>query len=194
MDTNLAIEEIKFIKNIITDSRRNFVENGKGFIVWAILIFAGLIFTYISIKTKSRSDYVWIILIAFGWIYSTVSNFKARKKKRTITFNQKMLNVVWISAGISMSIIGFLPTYLGIFSSIYINPMLSVVLGMAFFISGFLYGYKQITFLALGWWAGAIYMFVFPSLETLLVMSGMMFLFQIVPGILFYINAKKITA
>ncbi len=191
MDKDSALEEIKFIKNIITDSRRSFVENGKGFIVWGILVFVGLVITYISVKLKFSINYIWVILIALGWIYSTVSNIRARKKRRTITFNQKILNAVWISAGISMTLVGFIPTYLGIFDPVYINPMLSVILGMAFFVSGFLYSYKKITYLAFGWWLGAIYMFIFPTLETLLIMSGMILLFQIVPGILFYINAKN---
>lgn len=90
-----------------------------------------------------------------------------------------------------MTLIGFLGMYSGALKAWGISPMMSSVLGIAYFISGIVYGDSWIKYLSLGWWGGAVVMFLLPSLHILLVFAAMMILFQIVPGIIFYIKWKN---
>jgi hypothetical protein len=102
------------------------------------------------------------------------------------------MGAVWISAGISMTILGFVGPFSAAYHGVYVSPILSAILGIAFFISGFLYDKKWVTYLSAGWWTGAIIMFIYPYLYTLLLMSCMMIAFQIIPGIIMYRDSKKL--
>lgn len=194
MNANEAIEELEFIKKVISDTRSVIVDNGFGFIFWGIIIVIGLLSTFAAIMLQFQFDYAWnwVVVIGIGWIYSLYNGFKHGRSAKVHTFSGKLLGAVWISAGISMTILGFVGTFAGAYGGVYISPILSTILGIAFFISGLLYDKKWITYLSAGWWAGAIIMFIYPYLYTLLLMSAMMIVLQIIPGIIIYRDSKKI--
>ncbi|MFC2092924.1 hypothetical protein ACFLSV_03390 [Bacteroidota bacterium] len=193
MDTKQAELEITLIKKIMQDSRKIIVFDGKGFIIWGVLILIGLIGTYISIMMEV-SYYVfwlWIIVIGIGWIYNLVTHWIIGSKVRVRTFAGKILGGVWLSCGIAMTLIGFLGTYSGALRGWGISPMMSIILGIAYFVSGIIYGHPWAKCLSFGWWGGAIVMFLFPGLHILLIFAVMMIMFLITPGILFYVKWKK---
>lgn len=194
MDEQKALEEISYIKEIMQDSRKAFVDNGVGYIVWGVIIVLALMSSYFMIANGIENNYGlnWIILIAFGWIYTSFSIRKKQKKNRTpSTLAGKILGAVWFSSGIAMTIIGFLGTTSGAIRGVFVSPVISLVLGIAFFVSGTVYGSKWITLLSIGWWAGAILMFYWPGMQVFWIMSLMMIFLQIVPGVILYQQAKK---
>ncbi|GBD91743.1 hypothetical protein BMS3Abin04_02475 [bacterium BMS3Abin04] len=193
MDEKKALEEISYIKEIMQDSRKTLVDNGVGYIMWGVIIVLGLLSSYYMTVNNVQNNYGlnWIILIAIGWIYSFVEGVKQGKKHKPATLAGKILTAVWFSSGIAMTIIGFIGTTSGGVSGVYVSPVISVILGVAFFISGVVYGNKWITMLSLGWWAGAMLMFYWPGMQVFWIMSLMMILFQIVPGVILYQQAKK---
>jgi len=193
MDEKKALEEISYIKEIMQDSRKAIVDNGIGYIIWGIIIVLGLLSSYFMIVNNIENNYGlnWIILIAFGWIYTFVGGAKHKKKYKSTTLAGKILNGIWFSSGVAMTIIGFIGTTSGGVKGVFVSPVISVILGIAFFVSGIVYGCKWISLISIGWWAGAILMFYWPGIQTILIMSLMMILFQIVPGIILYQQAKK---
>ena len=194
MNTHEAIEELEFIKKVIDDTRNVIVDNGFSFIFWGIIIVIGLLSTYAAILLDYNFPYAWnwILVIGFGWAYSLYSGYKHGKHAKVQTFSGKLLGAVWISAGISMTILGFVGTFAEAYHGVYISPLVSTILGISFFISGFLYDKRWITYISAGWWMGAIIMFIYPYLYTLLIMSAMMIVFQIIPGIIIYRESKKL--
>lgn len=194
MNTNQAVEELEFIKKVIDDTRKVIVDNGFSFIFWGILIVLGLLSTYAAILFEFPLYYAWnwIVLIGGGWIYAIYSGYKHGRRAKVYTFSGKLLGAVWFSAGIAMTILGFVGIFTAAYKGIYISPVLSTILGISFFISGILYGKRWITYLSAGWWAGAIIMFIFPYHYTLLLMSAMMIVFQIIPGIILYRDSRKL--
>ena len=193
MNEKTALEELVFIKKIIQDSRRKVIENGMGFIIWGILVLLGLLSTYYMIVNKIPQNvpWNWIILIGVGWLYTFFEVRKVKKKKLPSSFAEKIISALWFSSGISMTLFGFIAPLSGAVNGVFISPMISVVLGIAYFVSGFLYDYKWISLLAFGWWAGAIIMFFYPGMQVFLIMSLMLILLQIVPGIILYIKFRK---
>ncbi len=192
MDEKQALQELNYIKEIMHDSRKAFVENGIGYIVWGILIVLGLISSYIIVVYNIKNIYGlnWIILVAVGWLFSIIGSKKERRKRKATTFAEKILGAVWFSSGVAMTIIGFISFTSGAISGVFISPTISVILGIAFFVSGMVYGAKWITLLSIGWWAGAILMFYWPGMQVFWIMSFMMIFLQIVPGIILYKQAK----
>lgn len=193
METKQAELEITLIKKIMQDSRKIIAFNGVDYIVWGILVLIGLLFTYISIVIKEQVYILWswVILMGIGWIYSLSVHFIGSKEVRNWTLAGKLLGGIWLSSGIAMLIIGFIATFTGAIKGWGIAPTISVILGIAYFASGIIYGHPWVKYLYIGWWGGAVLMYMYPGRHTLLIFAGMMILFQIVPGILFYIKWKK---
>ena len=186
-------EEIAYIKNIINDSKRIIIDDGKGFVLWGILVIIGLLLTFFAIYFQ-YFDYLWLVwpfLMAFGWLYSLVIQFKKEKKRKVSTFAGKILGAVWLSSGISISMIALVGIYTDAFDSSYISPITSTILGVSYFVSGALYGKKWISMLSFGWWAAALFTFLFVSVYNLLIFAGVMLFLQTIPGIILYQNSKK---
>lgn len=193
MNEETAFEELAFIKKVIDDSRRKVIEKGLGSIVWGVLVLLGLLSTYLMLINKIYLDtpWNWIILVGIGWLYTFLEVRKTKRNNRRNSFTEKIIAALWFSSGLSMTLFGFIAPLSGAIDGVFICPMISVVLGIAYFVSGFLYDSKWFSMLAFGWWIGAIIMFFYPGRQVFLIMSLMLILLQIVPGIIFYVKYRK---
>ena len=196
MDINeqSAMADIAFIRKVISDSKNVITENGVDFIIWGLIVVIGLTYTYLDIVYKFTlgNAYTWFILIGIGWVYSIVRNIKRHSKKRVRTLSGKILGATWFSLGVSATILGFVGPMSGAYDGVFISPLIALILGSAYLISGVILNRFWISLLSVCWWLGAVYMFLMPDLNSLLVMASMMLLFQVVPGIVLYIESKKV--
>lgn len=193
MDTKQAELEIALIKKIMEDSRRIVAGNGMEFILWGVAVLVGVLGTYVSIALEKFNNiwWIWVLCIGFGWIYSIALHWHDSSKVSGNTLAGKIISAVWISCGIAMSLIGFLATLTGAIVAWSISPMISVVMGIGYFVSGIIYGQRWIWNLSFGWWLGSIIMFIWPGSHTLLIFALMIILFEIVPGFILYYRSKK---
>jgi len=197
MDEKTAAEELSFIKNIINDSRNSFALSGKPYIIWGILIVIGLFLEFFRkffVWDFNYMYYVWILLVTAGWLYSYFLSKKHNKSNKMKSLGSKILGSVWLACGISMTIFGLLGTISGAIKGIYVSPVMSMILGIAYFITAVIYDYKWLRNLSAGWWVGAIIMFFYPSQYTNLIMAFMMIGLQIVPGIILLNKVKNSSA
>lgn len=194
MTDQKALEDLEFIKNIMQDARRKIVDNGISMIVWGIIVVIGLLSTYVGIKFRYEFSYGWnwIVLIGSGWVFTIIHVLKRIKQPKNRTFASRVLGQLWFGCGVAMTILGFLGTYTGAYNGVYVSPLLSTILGISYVVTGFVQGKNWVSLLAFGWWIGAVIMFVWPFLYTLLLMSAMVVCFQIIPGIIFNREAKKL--
>jgi hypothetical protein len=188
-----AQQELAFIKKVMTDSRKILIDDGKGTIFWGLLISFGLLITYLSVAQNWQAflGWFWPVLITFGWIYTIFTEKRHERKRRVKTFAGKIMGAVWLAFGISATILGFVGTLSGAYDGVIICPLIAVLLGTGYLVSGLLYGKSWVSYLSIIWWGGAIVMFFMRNLETLLVMIGMMILFQVIPGIILFREFKK---
>lgn len=193
MEKQQAELEINMIKKIMEDSRRIVIDDGAGYIVWGFLVIIALLSTYFIVLAKQFNYivWVWLILMGGGWIYTIFHYRKKETRAKVKTFAGKILGGVWISAGISMTLIGFVGSASGAIGGYAISPLISVILGIAYFTSGIIYMQNWIKYLSIGWWAGAVIMFLWPGVNSFLIFSAMMALLQVLPGIILYSKFKK---
>jgi len=193
MEKQQAELEINMIKKIMEDSRKIVIEDGIGYIVWGLLVFVGMISSYFAVLTKqyNYTIWIWVILISGGWAYTIISYFLKDSKKKASTLAGKILGGLWISTGISMTLIGFVGPLSHSIGGYTVTPLISIILGIAYFVSGIVYGQGWIRNLASGWWAGAVVMFFWPGINTFFIFAAMMALLQIIPGIILYLKFKK---
>jgi hypothetical protein len=194
MNQTAALDELNFIKNIISESRRSFALNGKPYIFWGILIVVGLLlesFRELKFFDFNYMYFFWILLVGIGWVFAYLNSRKHKKETKTKTFAAKIVGAIWLACGISMTIFGFLGTISGAIKGIYVSPVLCLVLAIAYFVTGVVYDYRWQRNLSIGWWAGAVFMFFYPSVYTNLIMAFMMITLQILPGIFLLSEVKK---
>ncbi len=193
MNEQTAMEDLAFIRKVMSDSKIIITGNGIDFIIWGIIVVVGLVYTYLDVvfDFSFGNAYTWFILVGAGWIFSLVKNMKYFKRTKVSSLSGKILGATWFSLGISATIFGFVGTLSGAYSGVYISPMIATVLAMAYLISGVVLNRFWFSMLSVCWWLGAIYMFIFPYLHSLIVMASMMLTFQVVPGIVLYMESKK---
>ncbi|KXK54338.1 MAG: hypothetical protein UZ05_CHB002000905 [Chlorobi bacterium OLB5] len=194
MDTNQAKLELTEIKKIMEDSRRIMVDDGTGFILWGLLVAAGLISSYLSVLgyiSWKITSIAWFVLIGSGWLITLLQVRRDSKKRKAVTFAGKVAGAIWGSAGVTMTIIGFVGSYTGMVKGMGISPLMACVMAAAFFVSGVVYNEKKFRYLGIAWWAGSLVMFFWHSPHTLLLFALMMIFMQALPGMLMYNKWKK---
>lgn len=193
MENQELQDELFFIKKIIEESRRTIVDDGLDMIFWGLIVTIGLILTYIfaTIELYQWTFWIWPIIVAIGWLFPWYNSVRLKRKTRAKTFALKILAGVWLACGIGMTLIGFVGTLSGAISGYYVSPTLSIILGIGYFITGFITDDVVSKITPIGWWLGSIIMFIFPGLYSLLLMAGMMFFFQTIPGIIIYKKFKQ---
>jgi hypothetical protein len=191
MDSKQAELELSVIKKIMQDTRSISISNGWHYIFWAVVVSVTLIANYIMLITRTGIEYIgwmWLVLMVGAWIIESIIGRKRDARRPVKTFAGKMLSSLWFAGGIVMFMFGFVGTISGAYNGVFICPIISTVLGVAFFISGEIQQLKWQKLLSIGWWAGAILLFMYPSVHTLLIFAIMLISLQAVPGII--INRK----
>ncbi len=193
MEIQQAASELSVIKKIMEDSRKINIDNGIHYIFWGVLVTISLLTNYIMLLTGTAGQYIglmWLILMVSGGI---VDGIIGRRQSRTIkaeTFAGRILASLWIASGIAMFMFGFIGTMTGAYKPIFICPIISTSLGISYFTSGAIQQIKWLQYISIGWWIGAIVMYAFPGVHTLLIFAIMLVIFQIIPG---FILRKKST-
>jgi hypothetical protein len=201
---NTAQEELAYIRKVITESRTTFVEDGKPYILWGIIISFGMLLTYISAITQTELyvGYIWIALTLIGWL--TIFYYVRDKKKKAIrarSFIDRIQGSIWGACGAAIGLSVFLIILkdnmsVGDVPSInqyYICFVTSIIIGIAYFLSGIANDLKWLSNVGYAWWAGAVVMIIAPSVHNLLLYSLMVIFFQVVPGIILMKRYKRIT-
>ena len=194
MDTKQAEFELSEIKRIMEDSRRIMIDDGTGFILWGFLVALGLISSYLSVLGYLEwkvTSIAWFALIGLGWLITIFQLRREKKERKAVSFAGKVAGAIWGSAGITMTIIGFVGSYTGLVKGMGISPLMACVLAAAFFVSGVIYNDKTFRYLSFGWWAGALVMFFWYSPHTLLLFALMILFMQVLPGFIMYKKWKK---
>jgi hypothetical protein len=194
MDTKQAESELTLIKQMMADSRRVVADNGRHYIFWGVVVTGALIANYImalqNIPMKT-AGMMWFITMVTASIIDAVIERRQAKRTKVRTFAGKLLGSLWTASGLSMFMLGFVGTMTGAYNPIYICSLISIVLGVAYYTSGAIQQIKWLQWLSLGWWSGAVFTFVYPSVHTLFIFAVMMVCFQVVPGIILYKKWKN---
>jgi hypothetical protein len=194
INTTQAELELSVIKKIMEDSRSVVLNNGWHYIFWGVVVSAALIANYIMALTGIAFNYqglMWLIAMVSAAIIGGIYEKYAEKKRKVKTFAANLLGSLWFAGGIAMFMFGFIGSITKAYNAIYIPPIIGVVLGVTFYTSGAIQQLKMLKNIAYIWWTGAILLFIFPTVHTLLIFGLMMIFLQVIPGIIIHRKFKK---
>ena len=134
---------------------------------------------------------LWFISMTSAAIIEGIIERKREKHVKVKTFAGRLLNTLWSGTGICMFILGFAGTVSGAYNAIMIFPLISVMLGAAYLISGVIQQVKWMSALCIFWWAGSILLFLYPGLHSMLIFAVMIVCFQVTPGLIMFVQSKR---
>lgn len=179
IDIKQAEFEITVIKKIMEDSRKAAYDTSIQGLFWVMVMAPAIIINYLVLVFNSGYQYIgilWLAAVVTGIIGSIII---ARKEKRTIrvkTFAGKLLATIGFAVGGANVIFAFASAIADAFDPLYLVPVDSVVLGLAFYVIGILQQLKTLKMLSVIWWAGAVFFFIFPGIHCLLFLAIMLIL------------------
>ena len=194
METKNAELELSLIKKMMEDSRRLNIDNGIHYIFWGILVTIALLINYAMVLLKVPGNYIglaWFILMLSGALIDGIIGRRQSKSSKVTTFTSRIMGSLWFASGIAMFMYGFLGTITKAYNPVFICPIISTSLGISYFTSGSIQQIKWLQNISFGWWAGAAFMFIFPSVHTLLIFAVMMICLQVIPGLILNKKSKQ---
>jgi len=190
MDTLNAEQELTMIRKIMQDSQKKILADGRPFIAWGVAFAIATGVTYFAATQNiSMGPWIWYVAMAVAGIYTIYAVVNSRNLPET--FASRIIGTIWGACG---GAIGIVATAGGISHSVSGEGLLmiiSIILGIAYLISGVVYGLPWIRNLAFGWWAGGIAIGFINSYHVLGIYLFMLVAFEVVPGIILYRRAKQ---
>ncbi len=188
IDQHEAKEQLDLIRSIMDDGQKVIADNGEGFIVWGTLIltagFGSVLLHYLNLQFLQGWTYV--LMVSLGWIYMFTINRSREKCVVGNAFTRKILNSIWTSVLLTMTILGFIGAISGTIDIHRITAVLYTVVGIAYFMQGIISGKTWVRNLGFGWWAGSIPLFFLTDIAAGILAAAMMIGLQIIPGIIFH--------
>jgi len=191
-----AKQELAFIRKVIAESRVAVADNGLDYIVWGLLVAAGMFTSFIFYLTKLEHILggwiyliLWLVVMGSGWAFSLVRHLGDRKEPRASTFGGRILKTLWLGCGAAVMIFIFIGAPAHRVDPL---PAIAAILGIGFFVSGTLLDFPLMRWSGALWWIASAGMFnIWWNLPHLvfyepLIFGLLMILLQVVPGLILY--------
>ena len=188
MDRSEAQQELAFIKKVMEDSQRTILDNGKQYVLWSVLVLAGIAAKYLldGLGSGLNPAWLWMPLIALGWFLSLMLRRRAYSEARVKTLAERTLEAIWTGWGVAIPILTLIGYFSGAIESWAIAPVVATLFGSACFTTGLITAGAWLRNTGVLWWAGAVFMFVVPTDYSVAILGGMFVLLQLIPGIVLY--------
>lgn len=185
MSTRDPYEDLAMIRRLMEESREIACGHGKHLVAWGILMAGALVATYVALATAASLPlgWIWGIAIAAGWAYSLRAGTRDARRAPVRTVAGRLLGSIWLGFGITGTVFAVLGLYTPAIPAEALGGTMAALLGFAFFASGAVAGSAWLRYLAAGWWAGSVVMFLWPGAHTLPLMAAMIVLLQVIPGV-----------
>lgn len=191
-----AREDLAAIRRLMEDGRQVVNTAGPHFVAWGLLTSAALLATYVlGGRGETRLIWwTWAAAVALGWLASVALMLTASRRARVSTATGRLLGGMWIGTGVTLSLLGFAAPAGGGLAWSAIPGVLTAVLAGGFFATGLLVASRWMQAAAGAWWAGALFMLLWPGPHTLLVTAALVLALQTVPGAVLMLRARRAVA
>lgn len=177
-------QEISIIKSMIEKTRKETAESGHLFIFMGIA--AAIFVLIISLLEIYRMSQLvlpaMIVLTIINGIIGYLVVAKAAEKVKS--YPKTVVTSLWAICGLTLLMMTFLFPFLKVYSFSALGTLVSMVLGIAVFMTGVIYEMRFIIWFSLTWWLGALLMALIESKFRFLIMIATIIIGWILPGII----------
>lgn len=182
---NDAREDLAMIRRLMSESRRTVDAGGPHYLIWGVLITAALVGTWAHQTGRLATQPVWIwsVAVGLGWILSMIVGIRGGRRAEVRTAGGRIMAGIWVGTGVTLTLAGFLGTGSGTLTGDAMLGLTASLIGSALFASSFVLRPTPYRWLAVGWWAGAVPLFLWRDPGAQLLLAGMTVAFMLVPGV-----------
>jgi hypothetical protein len=174
------LQELSGIRQLMEEAARGVPDRGRHFVIWGVVMAAAVLATYAALPL----GVVWGVALAAGWGLAIWTARRETARAPVDTLLARVLAGIWVGCGVSATLVALLAVYGGAFPAAAVPGAIALILGGGYFASSVAYRRRWMALVAGAWWLGGAAMLIWPARETLLVLAGLLVLFQIVPGVL----------
>lgn len=193
MNGSNPAEDLAVVRRLMEEARDLAWQHGKHFVVWGIIGTAALLLTYAHLTGGAQLPVgaVWSAALIIGWAFSAWVGWRDRRRARLRTIAGRMLGGIWLGFGVTASLIAVLALYTSALAGELLGGLMAALLGFGFFASSFVGRQGWLRGLALGWWGGAVALFLWPGPHTLPLLAGLLLVFQVAPGLVIHLRGRR---
>lgn len=181
---NNAENDLAYIRELMVDTRRAASVSGGYFILWGLVVGAGLFLTWLQVKgvLPYRPLLTWGPCIALGILGNF---FLARRDMREPVQLPagRLIGMVWAAIGVTQLIFFFAGLGMNNLPGEQLPAIFASLIGTGLFLTGVLASLNWLRNMAFGWWLGSLVMFIWPGEHVILLMGFMLLVFYVLPGI-----------
>jgi len=193
MNTTQLQQEISIIKEMIDKTRKSTAESGH------LLIYFGIFSALATIVIGVLGIYelnqyimpVIIILTVTNGFIGFLIGAKSDENGKVNTYPKTIFWHIWMACGFAALIIVFIFPFLNLYPFHAVPILVSLVMGIAVFITGTIFELKFVQWSSLAWWIGACIMAIVEGPSKILTMVAIIVIGWIVPGLLLNKQYKK---
>jgi hypothetical protein len=193
MNTSEMEQEILLIKEMIEKTRRTTAESGM------LLIAIGLIsalatITMVLLDHFQQSQFDLPLLITVTLVNALIGYRIAAKERRQGDVKSFIKSLFWFTmmiCGFAALLIVFVFPFLDLYTLMAVPTLVSVIMGIALFITGTLFELKYMQWSCLTWWAGAVLLALTTDIVKGAIMVAIILLGWVLPGMLLHKQYKN---
>ena len=151
-------EEIRYIKDMIDQTRKITAGSWMFFLIWGTATILGVAFMYVLIGME-KFDLIWlnwVILMSGGALFTLVYARKIERRTGAKTYPQIALGHLSIACGAGFGLAGFLFPMLKLYSWGLIPILIALIAGIYAFTLGGIFEWNVLKWCGFFWWLGSV--------------------------------------
>jgi hypothetical protein len=190
-------EDVEYLRDLAESGASGAPSGGKYFLVWAVVVTAGLVLTYAAITKslpidKTQVNYTWAAVLAAGWIASFLMGGADSNKPDAARFANRLTSAMWIACGIGLTALWAGLTLTGKGHPALMMPIAAAVSGVATVASAIIFRIRWLYGIAVAWWIVAFTsFFLMDRVEFLLFSAAAILLLQGGTGLALLITERR---
>jgi hypothetical protein len=196
MSSETAAQDLAYIRRLMQDTHFATVAHGHFFVVWGIIVSVGLVLTWLMATGELKVPWygIWAPLIASGWAYTFFAVRRGLRTQPTLSNLGRLIGHAWMTSGVAMTLTFFVGMPLGVITWKAGAGLIGVFMGMGVMLTALIAEIPWLIYVAIGWWLGAVILWLVPGMDTLAVLGVLVALLQIVPGIVLTMQNRRLRA
>ncbi|ROQ17970.1 hypothetical protein EDC38_2942 [Marinimicrobium koreense] len=183
--TERAQSDLAYIRELMSETRRAACISGGYFIVWGVVVSAGLLLTWLQVVgVLPYAPYAtWVPCMILGMLGNVILVRRDRREP-VQSYAGRLVGMVWVALGITQLLFFFVGLGQGALPGAYLPAVFGGLIAVGIFLTGILAGLGWLRNMAFGWWLGSLAMFIWPGETAILLMGVLLLLFYVLPGVL----------
>lgn len=186
--------DLTFIREVMEQTRRYTLISGSYMILWGLLISTGLACNLLVSVTTAQLPIngIWIALVAAGWLGSYWLSRREVRYEPVASYAGRIIGQLWFACGAAMTTAFLVGQITGALPGTAVDGLMGLFVGIGVFMAGILTGMNWFRNLAIGWWLGAVGMFVWHGMAAMLISVALLLGLFVVPGVILNVQAGQL--